>query len=136
MIYHILYCVLSVIQGIALNTGILPFSKGRVLHWCSMSVSPVVISIWVSSMPAIAIAGVVFTWLMWRFSSSAVVVAPIVIGVPLTVIFSIFFHLWFSLRSLKIDDDATLLVCLFHVLLTAVPLVLPGLSLGRMMLSK
>src|SRR3954465_14344395 len=32
MIYYILYCVLSVIQGIALNTGILPFSKGRVLH--------------------------------------------------------------------------------------------------------
>src|SRR4051812_9756720 len=32
MITNILYCVLSVIQGIALNTGILPFSKGRVLH--------------------------------------------------------------------------------------------------------
>src|SRR3954453_16201577 len=31
MIYYILYCVLSVIQGIAFNTGILPFSKGRVL---------------------------------------------------------------------------------------------------------
>src|SRR3954470_19016774 len=55
--------------------------------------------------------------LMLRFSSCAVVVAPIVIGVALTVIFSIFFHLWFSLRSLTVDDDATLLVCLFHVLL-------------------
>src|SRR3954454_9090914 len=32
MITNILYCVLSVIQGIAVNTGILPFSKGRVLH--------------------------------------------------------------------------------------------------------
>src|SRR3954469_25964426 len=32
MITNILYCVLSVIQGIALNTGILPFSKGRVLQ--------------------------------------------------------------------------------------------------------
>src|SRR3954462_15238813 len=32
MITNILYCVLSVIQGIALNTGNLPFSKGRVLH--------------------------------------------------------------------------------------------------------
>src|SRR3954462_7822227 len=32
MITNILYCELSVIQGIALNTGILPFSKGRVLQ--------------------------------------------------------------------------------------------------------
>src|SRR4051812_4944300 len=32
MITNILYCVLSVIQGIALYTGILPFSKGRVLQ--------------------------------------------------------------------------------------------------------
>src|SRR4051794_14202400 len=101
-----------------------------------MPVSPVVISIGISSMSAIAIARVVFTWLMWRFSSCAVVVAPIFIGVPLMMIFSIFFHLWFSLRSLKVDDDATLLVFLFHVLLTAVLLVLSSLSLGGLWLSK
>src|SRR3954452_23882210 len=86
MITNILYCVLSVIQGIALNTGILPFSKGRVLqrsHKALQSNSSIFILI-MGSQPSSNFLGIEAS--SFNFSSLICIMALVICFVKATFI--------------------------------------------------